>query len=164
MQAGKSYFNPNVPDVVVKSLFHKYDTDRSGHLGKNEMLKLLKDDLGLKEDEARACVMMVDKDGCGDISFDEFVSWLRTEKGFKNIDDKSRYYKVQKAIELFRQYDKDDSGTIDRDEFKLLFEKFKAGNCNDSQLDNALQILDTSGDGKISFAEFLAWLNWLPSN
>lgn len=48
--------------------------------------------------------MMVDKDGCGDIFFDEFVLWFCIEKGFKNID---------------------------RDEFKLLFEKFKLGNCND---------------------------------
>ena len=164
MQAGKSYFDANVPDVAVKSLFHKYDTDGSGHLGKNEMLKLLKEDLGLSDEKAHACIMMIDKDGCGGISFDEFISWLRTDKGFKNIDDKSRYYRVQKAIELFKQFDKDDSGTIDREEFKLLFKQFKAGNCDDSQLENALQTLDTSGDGQISFAEFLAWLNWIPSN
>lgn len=50
MQVGKSYFNLNVFDVVVKSFFYKYDIDRSGYFGKNEMLKLLKDDLGLKED------------------------------------------------------------------------------------------------------------------
>lgn len=81
---------------------------------------------------------MVDKDGCGDIFFDEFVLWFCIEKGFKNIDDKLRYYRVEKVIEFFRQYDKDDSGIIDRDEFKLLFEKFKVGNCNDLQLDNVL--------------------------
>ena len=36
--------------------------------------------------------------------------------------------------------------------------------CDESQLDSALQSLDTSGDGKISFSEFLNWLNWLPTN
>lgn len=163
MQAGKSYFNAEVPDVVVRSLFHKYDTDGSGNLGKNEMLNLLKDDLGLKDEQARACIMLVDKDGCGEVSFNEFITWLRTENGFRNIDDRSRYYKVQKAIELFKKFDKDGNGTIDREEFKQLFQQFKAGNCDESQLDNALKSLDTSGDGQISFAEFLAWLNWLPN-
>ena len=161
--AGKSYFNPNVPEIVVKSLFKKYDTDDSGRLGKNEMLTLLKEDLGMKENQAQACILLVDKDGCGEVSFDEFTLWLRTEKGFRNIDDSSRYYKVQKAIELFKEFDKDGNGTIDREEFKKLFKKFQA-NCDASQIDNALQALDTSGDGKISFPEFLAWLNWLPAN
>jgi len=162
-QTGKSYFNAEVPEIVVRSLFKKYDTDDSGRLGKQEMLSLLKDDLGMKEDQAQACILMVDKDGCGGVSFDEFILWLRTEKGFKNIDDSSRYYAVRKAIELFKQYDKDGNGTIDREEFKKLMASLNA-NYDDSQIDSALQALDKSGDGKISFPEFLAWLNWLPAN
>lgn len=160
--SGKSYFNAEVPDIVVKSLFKKYDTDDSGRLGKKEMLSLLKDDLGMKDDQAQACILMVDKDGGGEISYDEFILWLRTGKGFQNIDDNSRYYKVQKAIELFKKYDKDGNGTIDREEFKKLMTSLNA--CDESQTDSALQALDTSGDGKISFPEFLAWLNWLPTN
>ena len=40
----KSYFNADIPEIVVKSLFKKYDTDGSGRLGKNEMSSMLKDD------------------------------------------------------------------------------------------------------------------------
>ena len=161
--AGKSYFNANVPEIVVKSLFQKYDVDGSGQIGKNEMLSMLKDDFGCKQDQAQACILMLDKDGSGKLSFDEFILWLRSEEGFKNIDNSSRYYIIQKAIELFKKYDKDGNGTIDREEFKELFKQFKS-NADDSQLDSALQALDTSGDGKISFPEFLTWLNWLPAN
>lgn len=163
MQAGKTYFNADVPEIAVKSLFRKYDADESGRLGKNEMLQLLKDDLGLKDDKAQVCIMMVDKDGSGEVSYDEFISWLRTEKGFKDIDDKSRFYRVQKAIELFKQFDSDGNGTIDREEFKKLFKQFGTNQSDESQLDRALKSVDSSEDGKISFPEFLAWLNWLPA-
>lgn len=118
--SGQSYFAADVPEVVLKSLFRKYDTDDSKGLGKREMLRLLKEDLGFEDDRAQACILMVDKDGCGEILFDEFILWIRTEKGFENIDDNSRFYIVQKAIELFKQYDKDGNDTIDREEFKKI--------------------------------------------
>lgn len=161
MMSGKSYFAADVPEVVLKSLFRKYDTDDSKSLGKREMLRLLKEDLGFEDDRAQACILMVDKDGCGEISFDEFILWIRTEKGFENIDDNSRFYIIQKAIELFKQYDKDGNDTIDREEFKKLMMSLNVS--DDEKVDNALQALDKGGDGKISFTEFLAWLNWLPA-
>ncbi|XP_068682330.1 calmodulin-like protein 3 [Montipora capricornis] len=160
--SGKSYFDADVPEVVVKSLFRKYDTDDSKRLGKEEMLSLLKDDLGFENDRAQTCILMVDKDGCGEISFDEFISWLRTEKGFGNIDNNSRYSIIEKAVELFKQYDKDGNDTIDKGEFKNLMISLNV--TDDKQIDDALEALDTGGDGKISFMEFLAWLNWLPAN
>lgn len=162
MASGKSYFNANVPEIVVKSLFQKYDTDGSGRLGKKEVLTLLKDDLGLKEDQAQAQYMLMDKDGGGDMSFDELRVWLRSGQGFSNIDNSSRYYVLQKAIAEFKKYDKDGNGTIDKEEFKSLMRSL--GYSDESQFDNAMRSLDTSGDGKISFTEFLAWLNWLPTN
>lgn len=162
MASGKSYFNANVPEIVVKSLFQKYDTDGSGRLGKKEVLTLLKDDLGLKEDQAQAQYMLMDKDGGGDMSFDELRVWLRSGQGFSNIDNSSRYYVLQKAIAEFKKYDKDGNGTIDKEEFKSLMRSL--GYSDESQFDNAMRGLDTSGDGKISFTEFLAWLNWLPTN
>lgn len=159
---GKSYFSADVPEIVVKSLFQKYDTDGSGRLGKKEVITLLKDDLGFKDDQAQAQYMLVDKDGGGDLSFDELRVWLRSEERFKNIDNSSRYYVIQKAITEFKKYDKDGNGTIDKDEFKILMRSL--GYSDETQFDSALRALDTSGDGKISFPEFLAWLNWLPAN
>ena len=78
---GEELLAADVPEVVLKSLFRKYDTDDSKSLGKREMLTLLKEDLGFEDDRAQACILMVDKDGCGEISFGEFILWIRTEKG-----------------------------------------------------------------------------------
>lgn len=157
--AGKSYFSASVPKIVVQSLFKKYDTDENGHLSKKEALCLLKDDLGMDNKQAEACYLLVDKDGGGSISFEEFFSWFRDEKGLECVNDKSRCYYISKAVDEFKKYDKDGNGTIDKDELKLLL---KAVNYRHDS-DAALRALDTSGDGKISFPEFLAWLNWLPN-
>ena len=62
MMSGKSYFAADVPEVVLKNLFRKYDTDDSKSLGKREMLRLLKEDLGFEDDRAQACILMVDKE------------------------------------------------------------------------------------------------------
>ncbi|XP_022782195.1 calcineurin subunit B-like [Stylophora pistillata] len=159
VMAGKSYFSASVPKIVVQSLFKKYDTDENGHLSKKEALCLLKDDLGMDNKQAEACYLLVDKDGGGSISFEEFFSWFRDEKGLECVNDKSRCYYISKAVDEFKKYDKDGNGTIDKDELKLLL---KAVNYRHDS-DAALRALDTTGDGKISFPEFLAWLNWLPN-
>ena len=161
--SGKSYFSSDVPEMVIKSLFAKYDTDGSGRLGKSELLSLLKDDLGFDDKAAQACIMLVDKDGSGAVSREEFTGWLRSGDGFKNIDDSSRYFILQKAITYFKQFDKDNSGAIDNlNEFKDLM--ISVGVVDESRFESCLRALDTSGDGKISFTEFLDWLKWLPKS
>ena len=155
--SGKSFFNENVPQVVIQSLFMKYDNDGSGRIQKTEAKSLFEDDLGMDLKQSEACYMLIDKDGSGSISFDEFLQWFRSGEGFKDIDDKTRYYRIRKAVEYFKKYDSDNSGTIERGEFKKLMKS-----CNYSgSIDDALATLDKNGDGKISFTEFLAWLNWV---
>ena len=155
--SGKSLFNRNVPEIVIKSLFAKYDQDGSGRLQKSEAMSLLVNDLGLGPKQAETCYLLVDKDGSGSISFDEFLQWFRSGEGFKNIDDSSRYYKVRKAVEYFKEYDADNSGTIERGELKKLMHSVGY----EGKIDDAMASLDKDGDGKISFTEFLAWLNWV---
>ena len=41
--AGKSLFRDDVPEVVIKSIFRKYDLDNSGCLEKTEILAMLRD-------------------------------------------------------------------------------------------------------------------------
>ena len=67
---------------------------------------------------------------------------------------------MKKAVELFKKFDADGNGAIEKDEFTNLM---IAINCPRNKIPEALKSLDSDGDGKISFPEFLNWLNWLPN-
>ena len=121
---GGSFFDKNVPLIVLKSLFTKYDKDGSGQLNREELKGLFMVDLGLSKEQAESYAYLLDKDGNGKVSFDEFHKWLQSGERFKNINDKSRYHRLKKAVELFKSYDKDESGSLDRDEFEKLFLTF----------------------------------------
>ncbi|KAH3771507.1 uncharacterized protein LOC127845079 [Dreissena polymorpha] len=153
-----SYFGPDTPDVVIKSLFKKYDTDNSGCIGRKELASLLEDDLGLTSDQADVYVHLLDKDGSAKISPDEFCAWLRSNERFSIVNDTSRFYAVSKAVEMFQKYDKDGSQCISCEEFKGLLTEL--GHTIDFEA--AFKAIDKDGNGKVAFPEFLKWLNWVP--
>ena len=155
----KTFFDPNAPAIVLKSLFHKYDKDGSGQLSKAELAVLFKEDLGFNNEQSEAYALLLDKDGNGEVSFDEFNSWLKSGEKFKNINDKSRYFRLKKAVDLFNKYDVDKSHALDREEFKKLFKEVGG---KPKKLDEALKELDKDNNNLVSFPEFLRWLNWVP--
>ncbi|KAK3097326.1 hypothetical protein FSP39_008677 [Pinctada imbricata] len=159
MAKATSFFDPNAPNVVLKSLYLKYDKDGIGKLNKNELTTLFKDDLGMTDSQSEAYSLLLDKDGDANVSFEEFVAWLKSGEKFKNMEDQSRYYKLQKAVSLFKKYDTDGSQTLDNEEFKKLFVEIGG---KPSKLEAAVAELDRDGNGRISFQEFLRWLNWIP--
>uniref|UniRef100_A0A194ANQ2 Putative calcium-binding protein B0563.7-like protein n=1 Tax=Pinctada fucata TaxID=50426 RepID=A0A194ANQ2_PINFU len=87
------------------------------------------------------------------------LSWLKSGERFKNIDDNSRYHRLQHAVTMFQKYDKDGNSSLDRDEFRNLL--LDLGE-KPERLDSALAAMDTDGNGVIAFQEFLKWLNWIP--
>ena len=90
IKASTSYFDKNVPKVVLRSLFMKYDKDQSGVLNQTELRELFQGDLGLTKDQAEAYSMMLDKDGNQTVSFEELHQWLSSGEKFQNVNDKSR--------------------------------------------------------------------------
>ena len=157
----RSAFDFNTPDVVLKSLFLKYDKDGSGKLNHQELSALFRDDLGLTREQADAYSLLLDRDGSSNVSFEEFKSWLNSGEKLQNINDKSRYHRLRQAVDLFRKYDTDDSQALDRNEFSKLFIDLGEKKQN---LEGALKELDRDGNERISFQEFLKWLNWIPMN
>ena len=157
----RSAFDPNTPDIVLKSLFLKYDKDESGKPNHHELSTLFKDDLGFNKEQADTYSLLLDRDGSSNVSFEEFKSWLNSGEKFQNINDKSRYSSLKQAVDLFRRYDTDNSQALDRKEFCKLF--IDVGG-KEQNLDGALKELDRDGNGRISFQEFLRWLNWIPMN
>jgi len=153
-----SYFETDTPDIVLKSLFYKYDTDSSGLLSMNEVKTLLESDLGLTYEEAEAYTLLLDKDSSGKLSFEEFKTWLNSGEKLNNVKDESRFYMMKKSVEYFKKYDVDQSGGLNREEFAKLHAD--VGGTAET-LDQALLALDKDNNGTISFYEVLKWLNWV---
>lgn len=152
-----SYFDENTPDIVIRSLFQKYDRDSSGQLSVKEIPELLTNDLGLSTEEAETYTLLLDKDASGSLSFDEFKSWLTSGEKLKTVDS-DRFNLLYKAVEMFKRIDADQSGSIDRTEFAKLHAEMGG---RPEYLDYALSTLDSDYNGKISFLEFMKWLNWI---
>eukprot|EP00026_Physarum_polycephalum_P019714 Phypoly_transcript_21864.p1 GENE.Phypoly_transcript_21864~~Phypoly_transcript_21864.p1 ORF type:complete len:161 (+),score=34.00 Phypoly_transcript_21864:95-577(+) len=150
----------NAPEVVLKSVFSKYDRDESGSINASE-LKNLCYDLGyyLEEVEALEILRGLDKDKGGSIDFKEFVAFWKDNEKFSKID--ANIERTKQAATYFRWFDKDFSGSISADEYAqlhadLVKNKLIPANITAAQ---GLAQLDTTGDKKVSFNEFIAYLD-----
>ena len=153
-----SYFNENTPEIVLRSLFTKFDSDGSGTLTKNETSNFLINDLGFDNETAEECLLIHDNDGSGTMSYEEFTTWLHSGEGTRQFDDASTYYKIHAAVEMFKKYDTDGKDSLDVTKFRKVLEDM-----NEEAIDaeEAIKALDMDGNGVISFPEFLKWLHWV---
>ena len=156
-----SYLGHDMPTVVLKSLFGKYDCDGSGYLSKTELVTLLSEDLALDKQDVEAFSLLMDKDASHKISFDEFSKWIQdpNQSGLLMDPTGSKYHILMKAVEYFKQFDVDQSGALEVDEFTKLM---KSISVKEEAFTAALTGIDRNHDGNISFYEFLKWLNWIP--
>ena len=63
---------------------------------------------------------------------------------------------LSEAFEIFKKYDRDGSGSIDRREFARLLEALDEP-VDEEELEIALGVVDSNGSGRISWNEFKAW-------
>jgi len=60
---------------------------------------------------------------------------------------------------MFKSFDTDDSDTLDKTQFKNLITAIGYANVDSGKL---FKELDSHRNGKLSFVEFMKWLNWVP--
>ena len=97
------------------------------------------------EAELRERFVALDADGSGQVDFNEYTT-------FSLCDALQRSSK--RVIDLFKQWDEDKSGEIDKKEFRraiksMGFDFF----ANDSEIDLVFATLDTDGSGAITYKE-----------
>merc|ERR1711959_812342 len=129
-----------------KQAFYAFDADGEGTIGREELDQLL-DALGenLTETEVDKMVAQVDKDGSGEIDFDEFLYMMRCK-----LDNEDNEKDIQDAFNLL---DKDGSGFIEAHELKHIVTDF-CGKLTDVHVDQLLKENDLDGDGTLSYPEF----------
>ena len=105
------------------------------------------------EDDEEEQLRRMDKDDSGTVDEDEWCRWW-----LKRISQRPNPEKQQQVIarHTFSSYDIDGSGSIDATEFKSLIEKLGA-TFNDHEIEEALNQLDSDGNGHVDQNEFVQW-------
>lgn len=102
---------------------------------------------------------MIDVNGDGKITYDEFLKWWRSEDKFGKLQlDDGQLLLFQRAATYFRYFDKDQNGVVDRQEFKDLHADLVKHNLTDKSYEACLADLDINNDGVIQFNEYIDWL------
>ncbi|XP_078313151.1 neo-calmodulin-like isoform X2 [Crassostrea virginica] len=114
----------------IKSLEHVLKT-----CGKEPSPKELKD-----------MIRVVDPDGRGEISFEDFVKVM--SKQIRHSD------KEAELMEAFRAFDADKSGYISAHELRTVMTNM-GEKMTEEHIDGMISEIDSDGDGKINFEEFI---------
>ncbi|KAJ3062142.1 hypothetical protein HDU98_001959 [Podochytrium sp. JEL0797] len=144
---------------AARRLFARYDADNSGSINAQE-LKNLCYDMGyfLSNEEVQMDLRILDLDGSGAITYDEFIQWWKNQDRFHSLQlSPDEMERLQKYSTLFKKYDSDNSGTIDIREFKSLYIDLAKQKLVKKSLMAAMRDLDVNNDGKVSFNEFVVW-------
>eukprot|EP00939_MAST-03C_sp_MAST-3C-sp1_P000182 g182.t1 len=129
---------------------------RNPHVKRAERKLMLSASAVLNDAELRRCVEAYVKEIA---TRHKWLTWrlLKLNEAFETNHERlvAQYRGVLK--ELFDEYDKNDSGTIDRAELRDMLVSELCEPIAENELDDAMSILDLDGDGDVYFEEFVEW-------
>nr|XP_050025406.1 programmed cell death protein 6-like [Dermacentor andersoni] len=133
---------PQGVDVnYLRQVFYKVDKDRSGRIDANELQQCLSNGTWkpFNPDTVRMMINIFDRSRSGTVSFDDFVSL------WKYIND---------WLRCFQDFDKDGSGSIDRNELRDALASF-GYRLSGEAVDLLAQKYDREKKGSINFDDYI---------
>jgi Ca2+-binding EF-hand superfamily protein len=164
--------------AVSRIIFDKY-ADSEGNITK-EQFGSISYNLGhfLEGEALEAAWVSLDSNGNGTVSFDEFfrklkskislfiwlelmwnIDWWKKDDrwGYLQLSDEQLELLAQ-VHEIFRGYDADDSGKLEKNEFQECYLGLVNGGFQLTEFETAFDQLDTEKNGVIDYNEFVRWL------
>jgi len=151
---GTEHLGPSVIDRIsqdqldeFKAAFDCFDKDGGGSIDTSELQKLMAS-IGQHptNEELHAMISMVDGDGTGDLSFEEFVTLM----AHNMADDSAAKLALQEA---FAVWDRTGDGYLGTDELKRIMI-----NCGEQvtldDVEGMVRRADVDGDGMLNYEEF----------
>ena len=151
-QANEEESDEEGVDESVRKAFRDFDQDGDGTISIAELRCVLgpggalADMCGsLNNDEIDALISIADKDGDGEVSFDEFVELVNRMKGGDSEED------MRKA---FRFFDIDKDGKISKNDMKEAMKKL-GRQLTDEDINSIFDDADADKNGMINYEEFV---------
>ncbi|TPX33581.1 hypothetical protein SmJEL517_g03565 [Synchytrium microbalum] len=160
MQQGRVGTPGGTPKKLVSRIvFDKYDVDRSGSIDAKEFRTLVYEfGYFLSDQELEMAVRILDVNGDGNISYEEFIQWWSKDQRFETLRlSPEDFENLNRAVKNFQKYDKNLSGVIDVKEFPALYKELSAHGLTTKGLAATLEDFDSNRDGKVSFNEFIQY-------
>lgn len=133
-----------------KEAFDIFDVDGGGTITAEELGDVMRS-LGQKPTRAQldAMVHEIDADGDGAIDFPEFLTMMLRKMNEGDPEKELR--------DVFMVFDKDQSGTISAEELRTVM-KVIGEKLTDQEIEDAIKLADTTGDGEVSYDEFIQFI------
>lgn len=110
MHLNRTRISPHTPEIVLSSVFKKYDVDNSGALDEYEFANVL-EELGVIDSvEQSALFALADSDNNKEIDWDEFLKLIRSHDFEHLINSSDDYQFIIDTYKAFQQYDEDGDG------------------------------------------------------
>ena len=136
----------------MEEIFAAMDTNGDGMLSKEEISHGYEEHFGthIDDEELDKIFSAIDTDGSGAIDYSEFLMATMNEQ---------QLLSKEKLKQAFKMFDKDNSGTISKEEIKEVL-----GNVDEEIAEKIISEVDEDNNGEISFEEFEKMMNNLVSS
>lgn len=130
----------------LREAFNLFDLDGNGTIDAKE-LKAAMENLGFENKNRTIYDMIsdVDKNGTGDIDFEEFLDLMTVKLGESDSEEDVR--------KVFNLFDDDKTGYISMQNLKRVTNEL-GENMTDGELLEMIERVDSSGEGQVNFDDF----------
>ena len=110
MHTSKSSLHPSTPEIVLKSIFQRYDEDNDGYLNLKEFSDAL-DDLGIIDEvEQNALFCLADANNAKCVQFEDFLKLIKSNDFELILSSREDYEFVIETYKVFQQCNNNGDG------------------------------------------------------